>query len=953
MSTTMTIGGGSFAAFTDGTGGGQQAIWWQRNINVVGQEVLKMVFPSPTVLVGFETTGSFFLDNGVSYQIEGSNDGTNWTDLTGAQTFSTVATAPAYGASENSYKFPIAGNATAYAQYRIYGLAGQTDWNWVSEIYLGTVPLEQAQLTNITCNSSGSLFNAADDYITFDLNPTGGTGTYTVAVAGTTVTPSTGTFGATTSFSLGAGTAGGGDLSMTISGFTAGCQITETLTDPGNCLPGPCGEPNWNDPAMKATIVGDFAIPGTGATSGPIAVLVDSDQGSGVGSKSNTATNRAVFTFQFPQATVLTGVEINVSAADVIRTATTMRVEASNDGTNYTPVSIDYVLGTNLSSGAPQYGGTATVAYTLPFASNQTEYTYYRVFAPTMRTNFGRSFNEIYFDYEFFDPMVTNITCDNNSTLFEFDDDGVVFTMDPGPGTGTYDISLVGSAHSITPTTATYGQETTFTVSNGSAGTGDLTVRLIDASTPCVQEFIIPNETNACIPGSCGTLDWNMVTNKQNLTLSATASTNGNINVLKDGNDNNNNFYYPSNSIAGLEVLRVQFPEAAVITGIEYAIGNSYMFNTNATVTMQGSEDGSTWVDLVPVAAGTSPSMVISGNNYVKNRGLGNNHPGVLSSAPNAETLIWSNTTAYTYYRILGVAGNMNLNPWVNELYFAYDIFDAQVGNISFGDNGTPGAPNDDKLLFELNPAPGTGTYRVEGQGGYTVTPATATYGAVTSFEVSSGSAGTGDLTVLVIDESVPCVQEVVVPNPNLVIDVTASQAACASPTDSPLGSITLTSPENVIIKAEYNIGTQYFGTGFASATDVTGLNTGFVMVNNLPNPDFQTFYTVRAYASATLFRDYVVSISPKVCSVADLELSISPASETANEGENVVYTVTLTNNGPDPAVNVEVKVDLLDGLDLINASTTLGGYSPGTELWTIDQVPLGSQTLTITYRMR
>ncbi|MEM9930740.1 MAG: DUF11 domain-containing protein, partial [Bacteroidota bacterium] len=255
---------------------------------------------------------------------------------------------------------------------------------------------------------------------------------------------------------------------------------------------------------------------------------------------------------------------------------------------------------------------------------------------------------------------------------------------------------------------------------------------------------------------------------------------------------------------------------------------------------------------------------------------------------------------------------------------------------------------------LDLDPMPGSGTYNVQVQGGFTISPTSATFGSPTSFEVSSGSAGTGDLTVLVVDQSVPCVQEVTVPNPNLEATVVATQAACATPTDNPLGSITITADDGVYTKAEFNPGTQFAGLGFASATDVTNSSTGFTLVNNLPNPDFLTFYNVRAYASETLFRDFVVSLDRKPCSVAELSLSISPADASANEGEQLTYVVTLNNAGPNPALNVAVRVDIPAGLEVLTYTPALGSYNLGDQIWSIDELPDNqSTTLTITYRMQ
>ncbi len=93
-------------------------------------------------------------------------------------------------------------------------------------------------ITALTCNDAGTGSVPADDYLTFSLNPTGltlGT-TYTVSVPSGTITPTTGTYGSATSFQLQAGSAGAGNVTVTISdNSTMGCTMTQIITDPGAC----------------------------------------------------------------------------------------------------------------------------------------------------------------------------------------------------------------------------------------------------------------------------------------------------------------------------------------------------------------------------------------------------------------------------------------------------------------------------------------------------------------------------------------------------------------------------------------------------------------------------------------------------------------------------------------------------------------------------------------------
>ncbi|MEM9366376.1 MAG: DUF11 domain-containing protein [Planctomycetota bacterium] len=82
-----------------------------------------------------------------------------------------------------------------------------------------------------------------------------------------------------------------------------------------------------------------------------------------------------------------------------------------------------------------------------------------------------------------------------------------------------------------------------------------------------------------------------------------------------------------------------------------------------------------------------------------------------------------------------------------------------------------------------------------------------------------------------------------------------------------------------------------------------------------------------------------------------DLSIQKTASTLTPNTGETVTFTVTVQNNGPDDATNVQIRDVLPTGLSLSNSSTTAGTYSPGTGLWQIDRVAVGSSvipTLTI-----
>jgi uncharacterized repeat protein (TIGR01451 family) len=73
----------------------------------------------------------------------------------------------------------------------------------------------------------------------------------------------------------------------------------------------------------------------------------------------------------------------------------------------------------------------------------------------------------------------------------------------------------------------------------------------------------------------------------------------------------------------------------------------------------------------------------------------------------------------------------------------------------------------------------------------------------------------------------------------------------------------------------------------------------------------------------------------------ADLRLTKTVDDATPNEGQNVSYTLTLRNNGPDAATTVAVTDLLPAGLTFISATPQAGTFAAG--VWDLASVPAGS----------
>ncbi|MEM6981214.1 MAG: Ig-like domain-containing protein, partial [Planctomycetota bacterium] len=75
---------------------------------------------------------------------------------------------------------------------------------------------------------------------------------------------------------------------------------------------------------------------------------------------------------------------------------------------------------------------------------------------------------------------------------------------------------------------------------------------------------------------------------------------------------------------------------------------------------------------------------------------------------------------------------------------------------------------------------------------------------------------------------------------------------------------------------------------------------------------------------------------------MADLSLDAVVDNPTPTVGEDVTYTVTLTNEGPDDATNVVVSIPLPAGLSASVISTSTGSFSLGTGQWTVPSIATG-----------
>ena len=85
------------------------------------------------------------------------------------------------------------------------------------------------------------------------------------------------------------------------------------------------------------------------------------------------------------------------------------------------------------------------------------------------------------------------------------------------------------------------------------------------------------------------------------------------------------------------------------------------------------------------------------------------------------------------------------------------------------------------------------------------------------------------------------------------------------------------------------------------------------------------------------------------VSPVCDIEVIKLVSVKKAYVGEELTWTIRVTNHGPSAALNVKVLEDIPDSLKLTKAIATKGAYNAKTQVWTVGKMASGSsETLKI-----
>ena len=304
-------------------------------------------------------------------------------------------------------------------------------------------------LANVICNDATTTSDATDDFITFDLNPTGLNlgATYNVTVSSGTITPTSGTYGSATTFQLQAGSAGAGDVTVTIADVDdpTNCTLDVTITDPG-----PCSTDCSLTADGLANVICNDATTTSDATDDFISFELN-PTGLNLGATYNVTVSSGTIT----------------PTSGTYGSATTFQLQAGSAGAGDVTVTIaDVDDPTNC---------TLDVTITDPGPCST--------------------------DCSLTADGLANVICNDATTTSDATDDFITFELNPtGLNLGaTYNVTV--SSGTITPTSATYGSATSFQLQAGSAGAGNVTVTIADVDDPtnCTLDVTITD------PGTCST----------------------------------------------------------------------------------------------------------------------------------------------------------------------------------------------------------------------------------------------------------------------------------------------------------------------------------------------------------------------------------------------------------------------------------------------------------------
>lgn len=480
-----------------------------------------------------------------------------------------------------------------------------------------------------------------------------------------------------------------------------------------------------------------------------------------------------------------------------------------------------------------------------------------------------------------------------NNVLGEDDQDQV--TVSRGP---LVDLSLTKSVNSATPNV---NDVVTFTINVSNAGPSDATGVIVTDRLPSGYLFVGATASVGSFNNTSGS--WTIGT----LANGATVTLNIQARVLPTGNYNN----------------------VAEVTGANEVDSNSTPGNNDAT-----ENDQSEVVVTPRQIADLSVNKIVDvaapvvGNNVVFTIAVSNVGPSnatgvvVRDLLPSGYEFVNAVPTAGMYNRTTGdwtisrpIVANTTETIQITAKVLKNGIY-VNNAEVIASDQPDPDSTPNDGTGDDFSTVTTTPSALVNLAVVKRINNATPDVGSTVVFTIDIVNNGPSDATNVVVND--------ILPNGYNYVSDDAVGSYINTSGNWTIGNLVSGARRTLNISATVNPTGNYLNTATATSTETDG---------NITDNTSEVSSTPRA--------------------ISDLSLLKTVANASPNVGENAVFTIVVTNNGPSNATGVVVTDRLPSGYSFVSATSPVGTYDSNSGGWSVGNLANGaSATLTITARV-
>ncbi|ALN84735.1 conserved repeat domain protein [Lysobacter capsici] len=146
-------------------------------------------------------------------------------------------------------------------------------------------------------------------------------------------------------------------------------------------------------------------------------------------------------------------------------------------------------------------------------------------------------------------------------------------------------------------------------------------------------------------------------------------------------------------------------------------------------------------------------------------------------------------------------------------------------------------------------------------------------------------------------------------------------------------------------VSATPSVGTYNAGTGvWAVGTLASGANATLdIVATVLATGPYANTATATSTTGDPTPGNNTATNTPVPVASADLAVTKTASSATPTVGTNIIFTVTVSNNGPSAAAGVNVNDQLPAGYTFVSATPSVGTYNAGTGVWAVGALASGA----------